>query len=746
MTNRLRATRHPQSVLDDLFTLSEEIEIPEDLHDVLEIVAKTILPPPNPGALLSAAKVVRTHAPDHRADVETLISFLETVESEPGTYSGEEYPVFYATEKIGHVNNPGPILTIVVNRFFGRWSTSPMFKVNAYYKDILAIRDTLCRANAEEGIDLSTVRSTDDLQEHLKFLKEKFPNTPVFSNQRRKIVTTMGLLSARREIGLARRIVVTQRTRRGSVIGTKIDVPRSFVRRQQALEQDLRAEERGVEYTQRVYENSTIKDRSSRSRDLMRGFARSSVPNCSEMSCCSFVTYQEFLEFARCSASPFDYSLVWLSAIAGLDVDRPLRVVKQDGEDPKGDEILVTPSAINYHVIRRGFGKRNDEFETAGVMSLLIPDIVRHGLESHDIATGARRPSKRIYALGRKFGLAKPGLVPTARRLRASSQVHFRPLGLSELQYCAISGRVSAQLKAKSHYYCLEVRDVNDALLRAYEMACKSWPGLRDAPVISKNLRSQSYVFSKPAATAGDIRFVLESLGNQYKKCLETACQTGHLMDILRAVEVHQVAAYVLQEFGAGLRPVGDVAQLTIQSELGAMTCDKASRLFAERSFSPVSGPHLKVAVAARANRRLLSRLLAGAGVEESVKPKGAVTHDLACSYKLTQGGVARTRMTGVLARKYLRSTGMSSALPSVANWIRRSFAQAIGHIIASWAADEILGHRRVGREPTSSYSTAGVSQFENARICLEAIHHVVISEKLFEPISYSGRLWKNQH
>ena len=461
------------------------------------------------------------------------------------------------------------------------------------------------------------------------------------------------------------------------------------------------------------------------------------------MSRCSFVTYHEFLGFASCSAGPLDYALVWLSAIAGLDVDRPFRIVDQTREDPNGDEIVVTPSGINYHVIRRGFGKESEEFESAGVMTLWIPDVVREGLTTLNSDTGTPKPSKRVYALGRKFGRRNAGLVPTARRLRASSQVHFCPLGLSELQYCAVSGHVSAQLKAKSHYYSLEVKDVNAAFVRAYDKACHKWPVLRDASEISNRPRLQSYVLSRPAATAEDVKAVLTSLGNQYDRCLDILKQTGQLNDMLEAVTVHQVAAYVLQEFGAGLRPVGNVAQLTIQSDLGAMTCDKASRLFAERSFSPVSGPHLKVAIAARANRRSLSRLLAGAGVEEKIADEDA-THDLACSYKLKREGVIKTRMTGRQAREYLIPIGMSSALPTKPNWMRRSFAQTIGQTISSWAADEILGHRRVGREPTSVYSTAGISQFKDAGETLEILHQEVIPENLCKAMSYSDRLWKN--
>ena len=135
--------------------------------------------------------------------------------------------------------------------------------------------------NEDEEIDLANVIDTVDLHGHLERLKAKFPNTPAFRNKYQKIVTTLDLLSDRREIGLAQRIVVSQRARRASFIGAKLKVPLSVKRRERSVENSLRVEEEGVGYTQRVYANSTKKDQSSRSRDLMRGFARTNVPTCS---------------------------------------------------------------------------------------------------------------------------------------------------------------------------------------------------------------------------------------------------------------------------------------------------------------------------------------------------------------------------------------------------------------------------------------------------------------------------------
>ena len=150
-TERSPAIRHPQSVLDDAVALVDKIEIPENLQDIVEFVARTVLPPPNVWALLRAADVVRTHVRDRRAEAEGLISFLKTVDTKRIKYSGEEYPAFYATQKIGRIESPGAILTILMNLFFGRWSTSSMFRVRTYYKDILAIRDALRLAERRRG-------------------------------------------------------------------------------------------------------------------------------------------------------------------------------------------------------------------------------------------------------------------------------------------------------------------------------------------------------------------------------------------------------------------------------------------------------------------------------------------------------------------------------------------------------------------------------------------------------------------
>ena len=247
---------------------------------------------------------------------------------------------------------------------------------------------------------------------------------------------------------------------------------------------------------------------------------------------------------------------------------------------------------------------------------------------------------------------------------------------------------------------------------------------------------------AEPVAGAREIKKLLEILSDKYSAKLQHLQENIGLEYLLDTVMLHQVAVYVLQEYGAGLRPMGEVGQLSIQPTLGALSYDKASRVFSERSYSPISERHISVACIAKKNRQAVLAALSNSDIKLDVKTE---IGDLACHYKITRGRVVCSRMTGRDARKFILHEVLGSTHLSKHNWIRHAFVASISEELPAWVTDEILGHRRVGREPFQKFSTAGSKNFEHGRAVLQKLHTDVIPKKLLVPVSDVNRFWQLQ-
>ena len=259
------------------------------------------------------------------------------------------------------------------------------------------------------------------------------------------------------------------------------------------------------------------------------------------------------------------------------------------------------------------------------------------------------------------------------------------------------------------------------------------------APLPAKPRKPRDFLLAKRVATKQQVGTLLRLIAERYALKCDQLGASESVVSLIDTVVVQQVGAYVLQEFGVGLRPIGKVAGLTMQSRLGAMTSDKASRLFAERSYSPLSDRHAMVANAAAKNRALLSKALSISGIAERTEEN---TADLACHYRLVRRTVVRKRMTGRNARGYVLAKVLSTNLPTESNWMRKGFTDAVLDEIWAWMRDEIVGHRRVGREPFAKYSTAGMMRFQEAQEFLESLHADVVPVSLSMPVSGVERPW----
>ena len=745
MADRLHAV-HPERVHCAAREFLEARGLPARLRDEADRVLTAALPPASSWAISEAVSLFHQFGLVGGGELDALDLYCTDLFPDSGrtNYNKTEYPFFAALERMSRFEQPNVPVATLVERFANRWCTSPKFTVGTYYKDVLAVRGTLSYAYST-----GLLYNADPLDAHALrcMFDELSRRAGEFSTSveltRRKIQIATELLTGDRECGEAQRQgSAGPRARRKPGIGMTLTAPASGAALKNAREfqdSEVTTEEDGVFATLRMRSLSAQKDWSYRTKDVLKGFARSNVPSDADMSMCSFVVYRGLLAFAGRQATKTELALTWCSAIAGLDVNRTFVLGLKGRSVPKNLEIVVANGVIQYHIVRRGIGSKNDEFESAGVMTLPVPRCVEEGLNELTLSGERRQPSEIVNRLCARFARDRAGQAPTAARLRATSRVRFPPFGLRELDYAAVSGRVQPQLKAVSHYYPIRVRDVSNRFCATYAAALREWGVLDVAPLPEKARKTRDFLLAKPVATKQQVGTLLRLIAERYALKCDQLGASASVVDLIDTVVVQQVGAYVLQEFGAGLRPVGKVAGLTMQPRLGAMTSDKASRLFAERSYSPLSDRHGMVANAAAKNRALLSKALSISGIAKRIKEN---TADLACHYRLVRRTVIGNRMTGRDARGYVLAKVLSTNLPTEPNWMRKGFTDALLDEIWVWMRDEIVGHRRVGREPFAKYSTAGMMRFQEAREFLESLHADLVPVSLTMPVSGIVRPW----
>ena len=744
MTERAyRYPEHPARTVAAARALWHGTGAPNDVIRAAEFVIKTVQPPAELVHVREAAALLSDYLPYRKAALDRLTAYMDahySFDAPAPSFSGKTFPLYAALKKLHALSAKGGVWALVTH-FANRYTRAPTFSGPAYYRDVIAIRDALEVAYARSSLDAAPQPNRDELVQTLERLHSNIGTRIPKPNIELKIEVALRVVTGGPLLGLVR-YPRTSTTRRRSRIGKPLNAPRATA----TLEADPVESEvviddgGGILLREDDDARRSHTDRTYRRQDLLRGFARTNVKTVADMAACSVATYVDFLATAFQSDVPAVRALAWLAGVPGIDISRPFKKAADVKSKPEGEEIVVAASSVRYHIMRRRFGPQHGEFETAGTMDLPIPGQVSDGLQEI-LARSPHKPIPMVLAHAvRTFAAFHSGLPPTANRLRSSSRVHFAPFGLSELFYAAVSGTVPAGLKARSHYYPLALRDVVARFSQAYQMSDEEWQLFEAMPLPEERPDGDHWLLATPSSTQERVHQLLHLLAAQYASEVNALDRRRpvHVEQLLKIVNTHQLAVYALQEYGAGLRPTGEVARLSIQSNLRGMSCDKGSRLFSERSYSPLSDRHVAVAEVARANRQTLSTSLHRSGIAEQVI---LPTADLACHYHTRKGIVVRQQMTGTRMRKLLDSLGALGVLPHARNWLRRMFAESIHERIPVWQADELLSHKAVGQEPFGIYSTAGLRHFRETQRFLETLHQSAIPDALLRPLRFTGRV-----
>ena len=736
----------PSEIYASLKQLIRRLGCPESLQPVAEHVSRLALPPPEAWGLLSASIIACEFLQDRISELEALIAFLENhpLTEKKQRYSRQRYSAFYMFERVAGLHS-STLLQVLARYFAGSWATGKGLSIGQYYTHILAVRGTLLLVRDQ----LSDSNGGIPTRESLAATIEAYSRTvdPLVAadstgtkRPRSKIALTLELLNGDRQFGgRKRRTRVGRRARKRQRAMQTTFTSDALTGDDYRDESNYAADDKGSYVESGLSPSAPQRDRSNRTKDQLDGFARRNVRSCADMASLALPTFVEFLDFAARKANDELYSLVWLSGVAGLDVNRPMEIATNQRIRPKGDQILVSPRWLRYRILRRSFVSEPGTFESAGVMWLPVPLRVRNGLIRLLSSQESQQRANLIAKLGRRFIRRRAGLAPTARRLRTSAWRHIATLGLSELEFAALSGRMGPSLMATSHYYPTRVRDVIRRFAASYQQAARSWDIFSDVPLVIPKTMTRGIVHAKPVGSLETLSQLMGTLSDLYVKGLQELKERKELSLLLQTVNIGQVAVYFLQEFGGGLRPTGDVARLSVSSDLGAMTCDKGSKLFSERSFSPISKRHARALAVAQTNRDAASRALELAGTAETVKED---TGDLACFFVWGGGDADRSQITGSNARMYVQWLIPTVMLPKEHNWVRRLYLAALRNRLPSALRDEMAGHRRVGREALSKYSTIGLQSFDVSRRVLDQLHAQVIPAGVLTPVTDVEKLW----
>ena len=738
---------HPSDIYSELQALIERIDVPSGLLAVAHKVSRIVLPPPQVWGLLAAAKLARVFLEKHKQKLELLIAYLDSypLARERQWYSKQAYSMFGSFERFGTDVCRDTVLRVLEHYFAGKWAGGDRPSESLYYQHVIAVRDTLDAV--QHDILLSRERLPQ--KEFLVSVIERFSRShdPLIlaGNVRRgmpkKIPIALEILQGYRNCGDRKRSVQNKGGDRERVrSGRDTLVSRALLDSEEhRAESRMTADDSGLFMQSGLDSSAPRKDRSSRDKDLLEGFAARNVRSSADMASLSLITYVDFFQYVQQLADSRIFALVWLSGVAGINVDRPMVVARDNRSKPDGDQVLISPVVLRFYIARWRGVSDPDIFESAGLMWLPVPERVRAGLLELVNASEPTKFSELVAAQGRRFIRKRAGLAPTAPRLRASAWRHLGKFGQSELETAAISGRVPPSLTAKSHYYPTPINAAVRRFAKAYERMKTELEIYLDDPLVIPNYVSKRSVHAQPMGSLEKLTELITGLSNLYGRGIEALERQCELSLLLRTVNVGQAAVYMLQEFGAGLRPTARVAGLSAALDFGAMTYDKGSRLFSERSYTPLSDRHAEALMVARWNREAVTRVLELCGVAQKVSSD---TGDLACFYRWDGGAVKRKRITGSDALEYVSSLLSTEGVPQAYNWRRHSYVEALHNKVPAVLIDEMVGHRRVGREAMSIFSTVGIREFDGARVVLEDLHSELVPDTLLKRVADVERLW----
>ena len=756
------AAPHPKEAAARFISICSDLCINATETATVKSITRKTLPPDNIAVLTEAVTILAAIGIVAECEAQTYYEFAKRNTSTPNLNQRPQqkcYPVCFAIRRLYRYGNEYPqtrdesIRQLV--SFAKRFPSREKFTGHMYYKHVIAWRDVFesyweVVADAQHRGDHSRGDRQTDIVE---FIEEQKISSLLTENTKLKFRIADALLGDRLVLGGAwpRQSVDRRRPRQiGSTVpvaNTVLEEISGIAQMQSAIVEEPYMDDVGVSVAIQYPDGASTRDKQKVSRFATNIFARTNVRTLADMNTCSAVTYSDYLTYAAKMFPCAEYALFWLAAFPGIDVSRSIVLKASDEHIPDNDSILLDLSSklLEYNILRRRRRSDNFTYETAGTMRLPIPEAVCAGLAQLIADNNQCDVIDSCGRLASAYSKTHSGLTPTLIRLRASSRIFVATRQFTELEFCAVSGRVVPALKGISAYYPKNVVNIVLKFSRAYESAAEDLgivvPKLEGLPRLRSG--SRNHLFCKPSPGIGAVQELMDAICRAYVENCVRLESLGCMVtpeDLVDALQLHETACYVLQQIALGIRPIGMVADyVAASSTMSAMAKDKGSRLFSERSYSPVSDRHAALLSCAQKNRLELQRALQFVGGALKFEEPNS---SLACDFVPENGknSFIAARLTNDYFRHRAPVASQIVDRNYASNWLRHVSTEYVSGLAPQWQLDELYSHRRIGREATSKWSTAGLSHFRELREGIDVLVAELVGDHLLAPVpSYSA-------
>jgi hypothetical protein len=747
---------YPSIAADEIFTIYAALCLDPAETDTIRSLVSKLLPPPEIGVFAEVVEILAEIELISSHEASVFGHFAERNSSHPSLTARsrrKRYPLCFAIRDLMKNGRSFPSTREKsIRTLFGCAQCHPptvQFSGNMYYRHVIGYRDVFLEywKEVREAQQRGDNSRQDTWEDVLEFIEERPGRELTTEHQKTKFVITSHLIDGSFLLGgVWPRGEIAKR--RHCRIGSQLSVSEALHKEadatvfvQSAVVAEPLVEDAGLSAEIQYPDGATTRDKQKINRVALAGFSRTNVRTVADMNGLSAVTYSDYLSYAASSFPDAAYALTWIAAFAGIDVSRRLAASDDSDRMPFNEDLVLDPSisGVRYHVLRRRSGIESIEYETAGVMRLPVPARVRRGLARICEADSQDEILASCNQAARDFSQKRPGLTPTLRRLKATARILLAPKQFSELEFSAISGRVVPALKGSSAYYPHQVvpliRKFNLAYGTVLDELGIAAPGVDELPSITDGSNDQ--LFCLPSPGMPTVQELMEALSSAYKSCCAQLDAKGMLAsvdDVVSAVMVHETACYVMQEITLGIRPVGAVADfIAASADMGVLVKDKGSRLFSERSFSPLTQRHWQLLSCAQENRHRLCAVLACKGRGLDCEENSS----LACEVRsrLSGAGLELSRMTNQFFRADAPVAATIVDRTYMPNWLRHVAAEYLQGKAVQWQLDEFFGHQRTGREPMTKWSTAGTSHFESLQAVNEDLVQNLVGSVLLMPV-----------
>lgn len=696
----------------------DDKSIPNVLSNTVQLVVNSTLAPPGVKEILQACALTRLIHPDHEQSIVDLSSHLQKLkpeEIEQQYFGIKKYPLFHALKKIAKEADEKANRDIL-EHFMELAKSEPersQFRRPSYYQHITALRDvTLIMTKLGLFEKMGALRSASarkllrtELEENsASVYVKKFDEKFVFFSRRCAGTTRCGSAeyrdpSNRRKGKIALPDDLDEPGDSYSLINIDCSEDAILYQPQKEL----------THHNDRVYEHKSITN----------AFGRTNIRNRADMAACSLITYAGYLRFAQ-SSDPHVFSLIWLAAVTGINLKRDIIDTDRTKKPTGSGHIYLERTHIRYQIYRRPIKDQDGIWESAGWMLLPIPFKIAEALKGMCKADNQKLVYVDADALATKYSKHSPGLTPTLQRLRVSARTLFAPLAFRELEFAAVQGKIPPALKAVSHYYPIRLHEIQRKFYKAYVQISSDLSVFEDFPLAKFMPNKNPHLFCKANGDRRLVQHLFSSLSDDIR-ALNTDLRQSRVIELNTLAQYSnliEAIKYICQQFGLGLRPIGEKARLWL-GKSGAISVDKSSRLFQERSFSITSDAY---------NHSIELALNARKLVEESAEMCGLKYEeetgigDLAGIIQFKSELLTRKKMTGGEFIEFIQKIYPGIKIKRT-NWIRRTFAEEVYGKLPQWLIDEQMSHRRVGREPLALHSTAGAKWLEPVKVILNSIH-----------------------